>query len=458
MDETLASTRTSNDRSHNLQRPRERAFLVGAELLEEPSPWQVEDSLQELGRLAETAGLEIVGVTFQRVRRPTPRFYIGPGKAQEIADRREELGYDVVIFDDELSPSQMRNLEDTIQARVIDRTGLILDIFAQHAHTREGRIQVGLAQYTYLLTRLRSLKPGRQAGGGGNAGGVGLRGPGETQLEQDRRVVNRRIAELRADLEDVRRQRELYREQRRRSGIPIVALVGYTNAGKSTLLNALAGADVYAENQLFATLDPITRQLDLPGGQQILLTDTVGFIQKLPTQLVAAFRATLEEINEADLLLHVVDGSHPNAIEQVHTVLETLIELRAANRPRLTVLNKLDQLEGGEESAAEIARDLGLSGNYVAISAQQGWNIDELLSCITSNLQQNMLPAEVLLPYDRSDLVAFWHRHGAIEQEQHEEGGTRIKGRLPAPLIDQIAPFLVRRQRTRTVGTREKQA
>ena len=426
--------------THEVQRPRERAFLVGVEIVDMPGPWQVENSLAELAQLADTAGLEVGGETTQRLRRTNARYYIGSGKVEEIAARRAELNFDLVIFDDELSPSQTRNLEDAFQTRVIDRTGLILDIFAQHAHTREGQLQVLMAQYTYLLTRLRSLRPGRQ-GGGGTVGGVGLRGPGETQLEQDRRVINRRIAELRAELEDVQRQRELHRAQRRRSGVPVVALVGYTNAGKSTLLNKLTNAGVRAEDRLFATLDPVTRQLELPGGQQILLTDTVGFIQKLPTQLIAAFRATLSEVTEADLLLHVVDVSHPNVVEQVQTVLETLITLRAANRPCLTVLNKIDLLEQGEEDVAEIARDLGLAGNYVAISAEHGWNLDQLFMCITDMIQQSMLPVEAFVPYARNDLVALWHRHGVIEQEQHEAEGTRIRGRLPEMLVESFAPF-----------------
>jgi GTP-binding protein HflX len=433
----------------------ERALLVGVDLVDAPDAWPIEESLAELGRLAETAGLAVVGTLTQRLRRPSPRTVIGPGKVEELAARTRELGVDLVVFDDELSPGQARNLEDALAARVIDRTGLILDIFAQHAHTREGRIQVGLAQYSYLLTRLRSLKPGRPARGG-SAGGVGLRGPGETQLEQDRRTVMRRVSELRAELEEVRRHRELYREQRRQGGVPVVALVGYTNAGKSTLLNALTQAGVRAEDRLFATLDPVTRQLALPGGQELLLTDTVGFIRKLPPQLVAAFRATLEEIAEADLVLHVLDASHPAAVEQSQTVLETLVQLRAANRPRLTVLNKVDQLDDPAAEVPALARELGLAGGYVAVSAREGRGLDRLLEAIRDELQGRMTPVEALIPYEHGELAALWHQHGVVEREQHEEGGTRIVGRLPAALAARLAPFEVRRRRERAVGERRR--
>jgi len=434
----------------------ERALLVGVEVTDTPDAWPLEDSLAELARLAETAGLAVTGTLTQRLRRPSPRTVLGPGKVEELAARCAEQNIDLVVFDDELSPGQARNLEDALSTRVIDRTGLILDIFAQHAHTREGRIQVGLAQYSYLLTRLRSLKPGRPARGG-SAGGVGLRGPGETQLEQDRRAVMRRVTELRAELEDVRRHRELYREQRRQGGVPVVALVGYTNAGKSTLLNALTQAGVRAEDRLFATLDPVTRELALPGGQELLLTDTVGFIRKLPPQLVAAFRATLEEIAEADLVLHVLDASHPAVVEQSQTVLETLVQLRAANRPRLTVLNKVDQLDDPAAEVPALAHELGLSGGYVAISAREGRGLDQLLEAIRDELQGRMAALEAVIPYEHGELAALWHQHGVVEREDHEEGGTRMVGRLPAALAARFAPFQVRRRRERAVGERGRQ-
>jgi GTPase len=360
----------------------------------------------------------------------------------------DELAYDLVVFDDELTPSQTRNLEEALKTRVLDRTGLILDIFASHARTHEGRIQVELAQYKYLLPRLRRqwTHLERQAGGGGGSAGgvVGLRGPGETQLETDRRIITRRIAQLEDQIDDVHRQRELYRSRRRRSGIPVVALVGYTNAGKSTLLNTLSGADVRAEDRLFATLDPTTRQVGLPGGQEVLLTDTVGFIQKLPHDLVAAFRATLEEIGQADVLLHVLDITHPNAEQQTQTVLDTLQELHADERPMLTVLNKVDRLDGvGEAEVGRLASELGLPDDYVAISAQRGWGLEALLKRIEAMLGDRMAAIEAFIPYRRNDLVALWRQRGVVDEERYEADGTYIAGRLPAAVAGQLAPFQV---------------
>ncbi len=411
------------------------------------SPWSAEDSLRELAMLAETAGLEVVGQIYQRLDQPYPKFFIGPGKVKEVAALREQLGAGLVIFDDELSPAQTRNLEAELQVGVLDRTALILDIFAQHAQTHEGRLQVELAQYQYLLPRLRRqwthLERQAGTGGGTSAGGVvGLRGPGETQLEIDRRLIDRRIAWLKDQLADVHRHRELYRKRRRQSGIPVVALVGYTNAGKSTLLNALAGADVYTANQLFATLDPTTRQITLPGGQEILLTDTVGFIQKLPTQLVAAFRATLEEINEADLLLHVVDLTHPNAQEHAQTVEATLRELGVADRPMLTVLNKVDVMEGLQAAdVASLVSDMGLPSDFVAVSALKGWGLDALRARIETALGEAMVRLDVRIPYQRNDLVSLWHRRGVVEREEYDNAGTHILGRIPRELARQFAPY-----------------
>ncbi len=446
------TTTTDGKKLHSTAAPRERAFLVGAELTGGRSPWSAEDSLQELALLADTAGLEVVGSAYQRLKQQFSKHFIGPGKVEEIAALREELKYDLVIFDDELTPGQTRNLEDALKVQVLDRTGLILDIFATHAHTHEGRIQVELAQYKYLLPRLRRqwLHLERQAGGGGaSAGGVvGLRGPGETQLELDRRMIGHRIALLERQIEEVHRHREQYRERRRKNGVPIVALVGYTNAGKSTLLNALSGANVRAEDRLFATLDPTTRQIDLPGGQQVLLTDTVGFIQKLPTQLVAAFRATLEEIREADVLLHVLDITHKNAAQQTDTVLETLKELRASERPIITVLNKVDMLEGVDESeVGRLAGELGLPDDYVAVSAQREWGLETLRKRIEDTLGERMAALEAFIPYRRNDLVALWHQHGVIDSEEYEADGTRVAGRIPRAIARQLAPFQVNEQR-----------
>lgn len=410
--------------------------------------WSAEDSLSELALLADTAGLEVIGQASQRLKQPFPRHFIGPGKLEEIGELKAELKYDLLVFDDELTPSQTRNIEDMLKTPVLDRTSLILDIFATHARTHEGRIQVELAQYNYLLPRLRRqwLHLERQAGGGGaSAGGVvGLRGPGETQLELDQRMIGHRIALLEKQIDEVHKHRELYRERRRRNGIPVVAIVGYTNAGKSSLLNALAGADVLAEDKLFATLDPVTRQIALPGGRAILLTDTVGFIQKLPTQLVAAFRATLEEIREANLLLHVLDITHPNASQQTHTVMETLKELRADDRPMLTVLNKVDQLEGmDEEEVGHSAELLGLPAEYIAVSALRGWGLDTLRSRIEQGLAGQMEAASALIPYAQNQLVAQWHQLGTIEEERYEAEGTYLSGRVPAVLARQIAAYRV---------------
>ncbi|MCX6071600.1 MAG: GTPase HflX, partial [Chloroflexi bacterium] len=308
--------------------PQERAFLVGIEVAEAPTLLSMDDSLRELALLANTADLAIVGEASQRIRKPDPRTLLGSGKVQEIKALSEDAVADVILFDDELSPRHQRELERIFgdDVRVVDRTALILDIFALHAHTREGALQVELAQYEYRLPRLTRAWThlARQAGGGagrsGSVGGVGLRGPGEAQLEVDRREIGRRITHLRQEIEKVRSHRRRYRAQRKRAAIPTVAIVGYTNAGKSTLLNRLSGADVYVADKLFATLDPTTRRIELSGGREILLSDTVGFIQKLPTTLVAAFRATLEEIREADLLLHVVDITHPNFRAQAEAV------------------------------------------------------------------------------------------------------------------------------------------
>ncbi len=419
---------------------------MGAEIASMRSPWPVEDSLDELALLAQTAELEVVGRIFQRLPEPQPKFFIGPGKVKEVAALREQTQADLIVFDDELSPAQTRNLEEELQTQVIDRTGLILDIFARHARTHEGRLQVELAQYQYLLPRLRRqwTHLERQAGTGGTAAGgvVGLRGPGETQLEIDRRLIERRIAWLKDQLADVHRHRELYRQRRRQTGIPVIALVGYTNAGKSTLLNAMTGADVLAEDKLFATLDPTTRQVLLPGNIVALMTDTVGFIQKLPPQLVAAFRATLEEIEEADLLLHVVDVTHRNAQEHAQTVEQTLRELGVDHKPVLTVLNKIDLLEGATaEDVGQIAAEMGLPTDIVAVSAQRGWGLQTLGERIVAMLAQRMVRVDAYIPYQRNDLVALWRQRGVIEVEEFEGDGAHIVGRLPPALAPQFARF-----------------
>ena len=333
--------------------------------------------------MADTAGAVVVGRVVQRLERPSPAYYIGRGKVQEVAAQRQALGCNLIIFDDELAPSQQRNLENVLKVKVLDRTALILDIFAQHARTREGCLQVELAQHEYLLPRLRGQWQHLER----LEGRIGTRGPGETQIETDRRLIRRKIQRLKAELEQVRCQRALYRRRRARQGMPVVSLVGYTNAGKSTLMRALSGANVLVEDKLFATLDPVTRRVRLPGGGRFLLTDTVGFIQKLPTQLVAAFRATLEELAEADLLLHAVDITHPNAAEQSQTAEDTLAELGLADKPRITVLNKVDLLtrrDGQPIAGLEELEGFEPSLRYwrpeaVLASAAKGWGLAELL-------------------------------------------------------------------------------
>lgn len=391
----------------------------------------VEDSLEELGALADTAGLTVEGGTYQRLEAINPATLIGSGKVEELQSYRDELGIDVFVFDDELSPRQQRELEKLLKVKVLDRTAIILDIFARHARTREGQLQVELAQYEYRLPRLTRMWThlARQAGGraGGATGGVGVRGPGETQLEVDRREINHRIAHLKEELEKVRAHRARHRKQRRSAGIPVVAIVGYTNAGKSTLLNALAQADVYAADQLFATLDPTTRRVTLPSGSEVLFSDTVGFIQKLPTGLVAAFRATLEEITEANLILHVVDVTHRNASEQAATVTETLEQIGATHAPLLVALNKIDLLPEPEivqELLAQYPNSLGLS-------AKTGQGLSALLARVEGVLQLARPSMELLIPYSRGDLVSLLHEKAIIQQEEHQAEGTYLQVYVP---------------------------
>ena len=341
--------------------------------------WSAEDSIEELAQLATTAGAEIVGATVQRLARPTPAYYIGRGKVQELVELRDRLGYDLAIFDDELSPTQQRNLERALEVKIIDRTALILDIFSRRAHTHEGRLQVELAQHQYLLPRLAGQWSHLERLGGG----IGTRGPGETQIETDRRLVRERIGRLKREIEQVRRHRALYRRQRSASGIPVAALIGYTNAGKSTIFNALSHAGVLVEDRLFATLDPTTRRLSMPGGGQLLISDTVGFINKLPHAVIAAFRATLEELAEADLLLHVIDINHPNAVEQSTTVEHILDELGLGDKPRLAVLNKVDLFLTSADELEEFNGSVRESGQAaLLVSAARGWGLDGLLARI----------------------------------------------------------------------------
>jgi len=362
----------------------EKAFLVGVEIKGKRNTWSIEGSVEELGLLARTAGAEVVGSVTQRLSAPNPALYLGKGKVEELAARKADSGYDLVIFDDELSPAQQRNLEEALGVKVIDRTALILDIFARRARTHEGRLQVELAQQEYLLPRLAGRWPHLERLGGG----IGTRGPGETQLESDRRLVQRRIQRLKEELEAVRKHRALYRQRRSEQGVPVVALIGYTNAGKSSVLNALSNANVLVEDKLFATLDPTTRSIVLPNNRQVLLTDTVGFIQKLPPAVVAAFRATLEELEEAALLLHVVDISSDTAVEQCHTVEQQLEDLGLSGKPRLIALNKIDLLggevqPGDEEAVRRYMEKLGAHVKSAAlISATRGWGLKRMLELV----------------------------------------------------------------------------
>ncbi len=429
---------------HPTTAPAERGFLVGANVYGSRPLLSVQDSLDELALLAETAGIEVVGRASQNLSRIDPATFIGSGKVEEIRQAVEEIEANVVIFDDELSPRHQRELEKIFgeAVKVLDRSALILDIFAQHAHTREGALQVELAQYEYRLPRLTRqwTHLARQTGGGGGRGGsagVGLRGPGETQLEVDRRDIGRRISKLKEELDAVRAHRARHRTQRSRQGIPVVALVGYTNAGKSTLLNALTGANVYAADQLFATLDPTTRRLTLPGGKAALFSDTVGFIQKLPTTLIAAFRATLEEVLESDLLIHIVDVSHPNARAQIETVEDTLAEIDMPRIPRILALNKVDLLKPGASST-----DFDEESHYAAtapLSALTGAGLDKLLAEVERVLTESMVEVRLTLPHRRGDLLSLIHEFGVVDEEQHSESGTTIRAHVPPRLVARLA-------------------
>jgi len=365
----------------------ERAFLVAVAAKPPKEKWSAEASLEELARLTGTAGANVAGKLIQRLPVPSKTHYLGKGKLEELLALKDSANYDVVVFDDELSPIQQRNLEGALQVKVIDRVALILDIFAKRARTHEGQLQVELAQHQYLLPRLAGQWSHLERLGGG----IGTRGPGESQLETDRRLIHRKIHRLKAQIEEMRKHRTLYRQKRNKSGIPVVALVGYTNSGKSTLLNALCQADVFTEDKLFATLDPTTRRLTLPDKRAALVTDTVGFIRKLPPAIVTAFRATLEELDEAALLLHVVDLAAPDAAEQCQTVESILAELNLMDKSRVTALNKIDLLLDNnrgwnEEAAINYLSDKSMDENTVLISAMEKWGLAKLRELIGQNL------------------------------------------------------------------------
>ncbi|GAS95375.1 GTP-binding protein hflX [Mycolicibacterium canariasense] len=421
----------------------ERVVLVG--VWTEGSAADADASLAELAALAETAGSEVLEGLIQRRDKPDPSTYIGSGKAQELRETVLATGADTVICDGELSPAQLNALEKAVKVKVIDRTALILDIFAQHATSREGKAQVSLAQMEYMLPRLRGWgeSMSRQAGGraGGAGGGVGTRGPGETKIETDRRRIRERMSKLRREIREMKKVRDTQRGKRRAADMPSVAIVGYTNAGKSSLLNALTGAGVLVENALFATLEPTTRRGQLDDGRPFVLTDTVGFVRHLPTQLVEAFRSTLEEVVDADLLVHVVDGSDANPMAQISAVREVIRDVYAdhdgAPATELLVINKIDA--AGDLALAQLRRALP---DAVFVSAHTGEGLDQLRRRMAALVEPTDTVIDVTIPYDRGDLVARVHADGRIESTEHTVDGTRIVGRVPIPLAAGLRDYL----------------
>ena len=412
----------------------EKAVLVGLDA--QVSEWNIEETMRELALLTETAGALPVAEIVQKRNRPDSAFYVGKGKAEEIKIIVEETEANLVIFNDELSSSQIRNLEAALGVRVVDRTALILDIFALRAQTHEGRLQVELAQLSYLLPRLS----GKGAELSRLGGGIGTRGPGETKLEVDRRRLRKRISDLRAEIEEIRKHRSLHRQARQKGNLPIVTLVGYTNAGKSTVLNKLTSVGVVVMDKLFTTLDPTTRQVNLPGGSAFLLTDTVGFIQKLPHHLVSAFRATLEEVLEAQLLLHIVDTSHAQAESQMIAVTKILSKLGAEKLPLLVVFNKMD-LPEAHAAFAQLSRQ---HPDHVAISACNGQGIEQLLGRIEELLRLTDTRLEVLIPFSQAHILGLMRQHGKLEVEEYLPEGIRARAILPHMWSDRIMNFLAK--------------
>lgn len=423
--------------STSLAQGTERTILVGMEYAGGAGivGWTAEDSLEELKQLADTAGAEVVAKFLQKRPKPDPAFFIGKGKVQELALYVQQENIDLCIFDDELSPAQQRNIEQAMGVRVLDRTALILDIFAQRAHTNEGKLQVELAQLQYTLPRImgKGLSLSRLGGG------IGTRGPGETKLEVDRRRIRDRIAYIKDCISKVKNVRALHRAGRNKASVPTVSLVGYTNAGKSTLLNTLTNSDIYAKDQLFATLDPTTRQLDLPNKQQAILTDTVGFIQRLPHQLVAAFQSTLEEVVESDVLLHVIDVSHELYKEQSNAVYNVLEEIGAKDKTIITVYNKIDKLPEGSGLAERLAKE----ENSICISAKGRINLDKLLELIADNLKMKSVEEIFLVPYSDSAAASRLHDVGTVFEQEYLAEGTQMKVRLDADKLGEFEKYLI---------------
>ncbi len=412
----------------------ETAILVAMEYGRNTGAWSSEDSIEELKQLADTAGAIVKEKFIQKRPKPDPAFFIGKGKAQELALYVQENNIDLCIFDDELSPAQGRNLEQILGIRVLDRTALILDIFAQRARTNEGKLQVELAQLQYNLPRImgKGLSLSRLGGG------IGTRGPGETKLEVDRRRIRDRIAYIKDCISKVNSVRELHREKRNKSQVPNISLVGYTNAGKSTLLNTLTQSDIYAKDQLFATLDPTTRQLELPDKRAAVLTDTVGFIQRLPHQLVAAFKSTLEVVCDADLLLHVIDVSHVLYKEQSDAVYKVLEDIGAKDKEILTVYNKIDKLPVESGLLGRLEQE----DNAVCISAKEGIGSEELLAAIVDHLKLLTIEETFLFPYDQSGKIAQLHNIGTVLEQNYEEAGTVVKVRLDANEVKNFEEYI----------------
>ena len=404
---------------------RERVILVGVSLADSDD---AEKSLDELEELARTAGALCVGRVLQKREQMHPATYLGRGKTGELKDLIWETQADGIICDDELSPAQIGNLGDELDVKIMDRTLLILDIFAARASTSEGKIQVELAQLKYRQSRLTGLGTSLSRLGGG----IGTRGPGEKKLEMDRRLIKGRISQLTRELKEVKRHRQLTRESRAKSRIPVIAIVGYTNAGKSTLLNALTGAGILAEDKLFATLDPTTRNLKLPGGQEVLLTDTVGFIRKLPHHLIEAFKSTLEEAKYADLLLHVVDASNPQMDQQMHVVYETLRELEASDKPVITAFNKKDRFVG------EYAPRDFQAERTAFISAKTGEGVEELLACVEDVLREQKVEIEQIYPYSDAGKIQLIRKYGELEKEEYTQEGIYVRAYVPVDVYGKL--------------------